>query len=110
MLVAFERSSQSTPVKGFLSEGWDLFASPFESTHQRIIIQPMVKFAPTRELSNVSELQYASGLDLAELTATVRRHIAEGWAPFGSLVIKPGVAQEAQFYQAMVRPRDDQER
>jgi hypothetical protein len=96
-------------IKKLLAEGWELFGSPFQSgSHQSAAIQALVKFdKPTDEPRTVTDLQYATGSDLAELTAAVRRHLVEGWVPFGSLVIGSGDAESRVLYQGMMKHSND---
>jgi hypothetical protein len=86
-----------------------LFGSPFQSgSHQNAAVQAFVKYDKAEsDAPIIDEFQYATGSDLAELTAAVRRHIVEGWTPFGSLVVGRGQANGPLLYQAMARYRND---
>jgi hypothetical protein len=55
-----------------------------------------------RNAERITELVYARGADLAEITGTVGRHLLEGWQPYGGLTV---VHQDGNdtYFQAMMK-------
>jgi hypothetical protein len=50
----------------------------------------------------VKEFAYLSETELSDLWATVQRHIAEGWQPYGSLVVGNAEGQ-TKYFQAVAK-------
>jgi hypothetical protein len=70
--------------------------------HQLGAIEVALKLAANRR---VAEMSFASSAEIGEITATISRHLAEGWEPYGNLTVDSG-GEERKYVQAMVKYAD----
>lgn len=66
-------------------------------------IEVAMKLTAKRRIASMS---FASGGEIAEITATISRHLAEGWHPYGYLLFDHD-SNERKYVQAMVKYSDE---
>jgi hypothetical protein len=103
ILSGHTQSPLDTQVAKHITDGWEPYGNPLQSqSHVHQFAQALVKYEDVPPSADVKEMHYLSESEMADLHASVSRHLKEGWKPFGSLVVDTHDGRTS-FYQAMIK-------